>query len=58
MSRHRRFISFSNEELKTMQDFISDKKLQKEIKEEFKTREYINKQHEEWLKEQPKVYAC
>lgn len=56
--RHRRFISFTNEELKIMQNSISDKELQKEIKEEFKTREYNIKRHEEWLRTQPKIYVC
>ena len=54
----RRFISFTDEELKVMQNSINQENLQKEIKEEFKTREYNKKRLEEWLRTQPKVYAC
>ena len=41
-----------------MQNSIRDKELQKEIIEEFKTREDNKKRHEEWAKRYPKVYVC
>lgn len=54
----RRFVYFTDEELKIMQNSISDLKLKKEIKEEFKEREYNRKQHEEWMNSRRTFYAC
>ena len=54
----RRFVYFTDEELKIMQNSISDSKLKKEIKEEFKEREYNRKQYEEWINSRVTFYAC
>ena len=56
--RKRRFIDFTKEELKIMQESLDSNKLKNEIEEEIKIREYNQKRYEEWIQKQPKAYVC
>lgn len=57
----RKFIYFTDSELNILADAIEEYRcpdLMKQINEEIRTREYNKKQHEEWMKNQPKIYCC
>ena len=57
----RKFISFTDKELNILADALEvygAPDLLKQANKEMREREYNRKQHEEWMKNQPKVYCC
>lgn len=57
----RKFISFTDKELNILADALEvygAPDLLKQVNKEMREREYNRKQHEEWMKNQPKIYCC
>lgn len=59
--KKRKFISFTNEELNTLEKALKSygaSSLLKQVNEEVREREYNMKRYEEWQNSQPKIYCC
>ena len=57
----RKFINFTNAELRILGDALEvygAPSLLKQVNEEQRQRDRIKNEHEEWMKNKPKIYCC